>query len=672
MTRIRTLLIANRGEIACRIARTAVALGVSPVGVYSDADANAAHVRAMSRSYRIGSGPAAESYLRIDSVLRAAREAGADAVHPGYGFLSENAEFARAVEAAGMIFVGPTPHVLERFGDKAEAKDAAVAAGVAVVPGSEGALSDVDKIAARVRAVGFPVLLKAVGGGGGRGQRLVERPETLADDVAAALREARSAFGSDGLIIERFIPHARHVEVQIVGDGAGRVIHLFERDCTLQRRRQKVIEEAPAPSLSEAVVERLTADAVRLCESVAYRSLGTVEFLVTGEEHFFLEVNPRIQVEHPVTEAATGLDVVALQLRIAAGEGIGLDQKDVRVSGHAVEARLYAESPANQFAPSTGRLETLSLPPPTSGRLRVDAGVGAGDAVTSFYDPMIAKLVASGPNRATALMRLGEALDRVTVLGVDTNVDFLRALVRNGDVAGMRVHTRWIDEQLEGLLQQGRASDEPFWTAVAALLHMSANRSAGSSDPWRNRETFTGWRLGLGTHRAQGARVSLSDPGGVQRDLRIGGALTDGSHLIWDEADEAPDPVRCALAEVGPNRWRAVCDGRTEFITASLDGDRVRIEAEGSQHVFTVVSRIAFSGSEAAAEKLVTAPLTGTVIKVLVAEGDAVKTGAPVAILESMKLEMPIKATADGRVARVGVSEGAMVDRGQLIVEITS
>ena len=491
--KIKTLLIANRGEIACRIARTARASGITPVGVHSQADANALHVREIGKSVCIGAGPASESYLKIDAVIAAAQSVGADAIHPGYGFLAENPDFARAVEAAGMIFMGPTPETLERFGDKASAKVAAVAAGVPVISGAEGARSDPQQIADEVRQMSLPVLLKAVGGGG-RGQRLVTDETTLMEDIQGALREAKSTFGSEGLLLERFLPEARHIEVQIAGDGKGHVVHLFERDCTLQRRHQKVIEEAPAWGLPRTLLDEIAHDAVRLGETLDYRGLGTVEFLVAGDEYFFLEVNPRIQVEHPVTEAITGLDLVALHLRIAEGAGLGLAQDDLKINGHAVEARLYAEDPAMQFAPSTGTLTTLSLP---SG-LRIDSGVEEGDAVTPYYDPMIAKLIVHAPDRETALARLATALDHVAVEGVETNRAFLTALARNHEFERMQVHTRWIDGRIDQLTQPPALARPVLWKAAAAVLFVAAGRRDTAAEPWTNRDTFTGWRLGLG------------------------------------------------------------------------------------------------------------------------------------------------------------------------------
>ena len=447
--KIKTLLIANRGEIACRIARTARASGITPVGVHSQADANALHVREIGKSVCIGAGPASESYLKIDAVIAAAQSVGADAIHPGYGFLAENPDFARSVEAAGMIFMGPTPETLERFGDKASAKEAAVAASVPVISGAEGARSDPEQIAEEVRQMGLPVLLKAVGGGGGRGQRLVTDETTLVEDIEGALREAKSTFGSEGLLLERFLPEARHVEVQIAGDGKGHVVHLFERDCTLQRRHQKVIEEAPAWGLPRTLLDDIARDAVRLGETLDYRGLGTVEFLVAGDEYFFLEVNPRIQVEHPVTEAITGLDLVALHLRIAEGAGLGLVQDDLTINGHAVEARLYAEDPAMQFAPSTGTLSTLSLP---SG-LRIDSGVEEGDAVTPYYDPMIAKLIAHGADRAHAIENMLAALDEFRIEGIVTNISFLKRVMAHPAYRDGETHTGFVDEHKAALVE---------------------------------------------------------------------------------------------------------------------------------------------------------------------------------------------------------------------------
>ncbi len=664
IVKIKTLLIANRGEIACRIARTARTRGVRPVAVHSEADVNALHVREIGHSICIGGGPASESYLRIDAVLAAAKVTGADAVHPGYGFLAENPEFARAVEAAGLIFMGPTPETLERFGDKASAKDAAIAAGLPVISGAAGALSNPDQIAAEVRRMGPPVLLKAVGGGGGRGQRLVADEKTLMADIEGALREAKSTFGSEGLLLERFLPEARHVEVQIAGDGKGHVVHLFERDCTLQRRHQKVIEEAPAWGLPRDLLERIAQDAVRMGETLDYRGLGTVEFLVAGEEYFFLEVNPRIQVEHPVTEAITGLDLVALHLRIAEGAGLGLKQDDLTIDGHAIEARLYAEDPSMQFAPSTGTLTTLSLPD----GLRIDSGVEVGDAVTPYYDPMIAKLIIHAPDRETALARLALSLDHVAVEGVETNRAFLAALARNADFGKMNVHTRWIDERLDDLTAAAKVPGARLWKAMAAVLFVTRGRSDGAAEPWSNRDLFTNWRLGLGGDAMEaGQRVMLTDAAGRCEELCVGPVRSGDTYTVYGSDGTA---LTFSCREIAPGRWRVARGETVDMATARLHSEVIEIDAAPGRLVFRPAPPLASAGGDSAAERIVVSPLTGMIVDVKVSEGDAITEGDVVAVLESMKLEISIKASASGMAANVAASKGMMVDRGQMIAEI--
>lgn len=662
--KIRTLLIANRGEIACRIARSARDMGITPIAVHSEADATGRHVREIGRSLLIGKGPASESYLNIDAVLAAAKSAGADAIHPGYGFLSENPDFARAVEEAGMIFVGPTPETLERFGDKASAKDAAIAANIPVISGSPGVKSEPEAIHAEVLEMGLPVLLKAVGGGGGRGQRLVQNKEMLTEDIEGALREARSTFGSEGLILERFLDNARHVEIQIIGDGTGKVLHLFERDCTLQRRHQKVIEEAPAFGLPRAFLDRMAADAVRLGESLNYRGLGTVEFLVAGDEYFFLEVNPRLQVEHPVTEAITGLDLIALHLKIAAGSGLDITQEDITCTGHAIEARLYAEDPGENFAPSTGKITHLSLPDD----IRVDSGVEETDSVSPFYDPMIAKLIVHAPDRATALAELARALNRSAVAGVETNRAFLTALVSNEEFSRMAVHTRWIDAHLEELLQPPADHDAQLWNAVAAVLYLMQKRVDDGSNPWRNRDVFTGWRLGLGDELSEAhQRVTLARPGEPGVELRVT-SIRPGGHFIVFNADDTPLPL--SIEEIGPQGWRVMHKDESLIISVHLRETLIEIRTAETCHIFEAAPPLAFATGEAGADPILTSPLTGMIIKVLVSDGDAVKSGDTVAILESMKLEISIKATTAGLARNISISEGVMVDRGQPIVEI--
>ncbi|MBS8232604.1 biotin/lipoyl-binding protein [Marinobacter salarius] len=662
--KIKTLLIANRGEIACRIARTARACGITPIGVHSDADSNALHVREIGQSIRLGAGPASESYLKVDAVIAAARSVGADAIHPGYGFLAENPNFARAVEASGMIFMGPTPETLERFGDKASAKAAAVTASVPVIPGTEGAQSDPQKIAAAVREMGLPVLLKAVGGGGGRGQRLVTEAATLEEDIEGALREAKSTFGSEGLLLERFLPEARHVEVQIAGDGKGHVVHLFERDCTLQRRHQKVIEEAPAWGLPRALLDKIGQDAVRLGETLDYRGLGTVEFLVAGDEYYFLEVNPRIQVEHPVTEAITGLDLVSLHLRIAEGAGLGFTQGNLKITGHAVEARLYAEDPAMQFAPSTGTLTTLSLPD----GLRIDSGVKEGDTVTPYYDPMIAKLVVHAPDRETALARLATALDHVAVEGVQTNRAFLSALARNPEFAQMQVHTRWIDGRIDVLTQPRTLSRPELWKAAAAILFVATPRRDTDADPWTNRNTFTGWRLGLGDDVLEaGQRVSLTDSAGISEELCVGPVKPGDRYTVLSENYDA---MTLAAREITAGRW-CLSEGDTVLlIDARRHAGVIEMDTPEGRLIFHPAAPLDFVGGDAAADRAVASPLTGVIVEINVTEGQSVAEGDVVAVMESMKLEISIRTAAAGIASNISVSKGDMVDRGQVIAEI--
>ncbi|MBV1902571.1 MAG: biotin/lipoyl-binding protein, partial [Marinosulfonomonas sp.] len=487
---------------------------------------------------------------------------------------------------------------------------------------------------------------------------------SLMDDIEGALREAKSTFGSEGLLLERFLPKARHVEIQIAGDGSGHVVHLFERDCTLQRRHQKVIEEAPAWGLPRTLLDQIAADAVKLGESLNYRGLGTVEFLVTGDEYFFLEVNPRLQVEHPVTEAVTGLDLVALHLRIAAGQGLGLNQSDITCTGHAVEARLYAEDPANQFAPSTGQITHLHLPDD----IRVDSGVDEGDSVSPFYDPMIAKLIVHSDDRKGALAALGTALDHTSVAGVQTNRAFLAALARDEDFAQMQVHTRRIDTRLDALISASDDDDALLWRALAAVLFVTKDREKQHPNPWQNREVFTGWRLGLGGDQAEaGQRVMLEPAGGQRIELRVGPISAGNQFTVYD-----PDETEMHLnvQEIAPDRWQVTHAGEVRIIQTGIAGDRIEIIAPSGRHLFQAAPPLAFAAAGAVADRTLTSPLTGLIVKVLARDGDTINEGDTVAILESMKLEISIKATASGIATNISVSEGAMVDRGQTIAEI--
>ncbi|HXI87032.1 MAG TPA: acetyl-CoA carboxylase biotin carboxylase subunit, partial [Parvularculaceae bacterium] len=481
------ILIANRGEIAVRVARTARAMRVRTVAVYSDADEGAPHVRTCDEAVHIGGAAPAESYLKIDRIIAAAQETGAEAVHPGYGFLSENADFADALEAANIVFIGPTAKTIRAMGSKSAAKDLMERAGVPTTPGYQGEDQSLKTFEKQAKRIGYPVLLKATAGGGGKGMRMVAAEKDLAEAIAAAQREGKSAFGDARLLVEKYLPRARHVEVQIFGDGKGNVVHFFERDCSVQRRHQKIIEEAPAPKLPADVRARLLKAGVEAGRAVNYRGAGTVEFLYDGGENvFFMEMNTRLQVEHPVTEAITGVDLVEWQLRVAAGEPLPLAQDDIKERGHAFEARLYAEDAKKNFAPSIGTLTRLSLPEET----RIDSGVEEGQTITPYYDPMIAKIITAGATRAEALGRMAAALAQVRVAGLETNARFLHALSVDDDFAKGDVSTRYIEEHSEALFAR-----PPFDKRVlaAALFHRHLEaRTDISADPW---EALTGFRL---------------------------------------------------------------------------------------------------------------------------------------------------------------------------------
>ncbi|MEX0644276.1 MAG: acetyl-CoA carboxylase biotin carboxylase subunit, partial [Parvularculaceae bacterium] len=480
------ILIANRGEIAVRVARTARRMGVATVAVYSDADAGAPHVRACDEAVRIGTAAPAESYLRIDRLIDAAKRASAEAIHPGYGFLSENAAFAEALEKEGLVFIGPTAKTIRAMGSKAAAKDLMEKAGVPTTPGYQGADQSLAVFKKESKRIGYPVLLKATAGGGGKGMRQVAKEADLADALASAQREAKSAFGDDRVLVEKYLARARHVEVQIFGDGR-EVVHLFERDCSVQRRHQKIIEEAPAPNLPPAVRAKLLEAGVNAGKAVDYRGAGTVEFLYDGESAvFFMEMNTRLQVEHPVTEMITGLDLVEWQLRVAAGEPLPLKQSDIRERGHAFEARLCAENPDQNFAPSIGTLTTLRLPLSA----RIDSGVEEGQAITPHYDPMIAKIITHGASREEALGRLAAALAETRVAGLETNARFLHALSVDKDFAAGKVSTHYIEEHNQGLFERPPA-DARVYAAALLARHLEA-RATSSADPW---EALTGFRL---------------------------------------------------------------------------------------------------------------------------------------------------------------------------------
>ncbi|MEU4168478.1 acetyl-CoA carboxylase biotin carboxylase subunit [Streptomyces sp. NPDC026665] len=633
-----TVLVANRGEIAVRVIRTLRALGVRSVAVFSDADADARHVREADTAVRIGPAPASESYLSVERLLEAAARTGAQAVHPGYGFLAENAAFARACAEAGLVFIGPSAEAISLMGDKIRAKETVKAAGVPVVPGSSGSgLTDAELIAA-AREIGVPVLLKPSAGGGGKGMRLVRDTEVLADEIAAARREARASFGDDTLLVERWVDRPRHIEIQVLADGHGNVVHLGERECSLQRRHQKIIEEAPSVLLDEATRAAMGEAAVQAARSCGYRGAGTVEFIVPGGDpssYYFMEMNTRLQVEHPVTELVTGLDLVEWQLRVAAGEHLPYEQADITLTGHAVEARICAEDPARGFLPSGGTV--LALHEPQGDGVRTDSGLTEGTEVGSLYDPMLSKVIAYGPDRPTALRRLRAALADTVTLGVQTNAGFLRRLLAHPDVVAGDLDTGLVEREADGLVPDG-VPEEVYEAAAAVRLAALAPEGEGWQDPF---SVPSGWRLG-GTPKPVGFSLRVADP--VEYTPR-------GTHTV------TADRVAVTLDGVRHTFHRAAdWIGRDGDAWHVRDHDPVAASLTGSAH--------------AGADSL-TAPMPGTVTVVKVAVGDEVAAGQSLLVVEAMKMEHVISAPHAGTVSELDVTPGTTVAMDQVLAVIT-
>jgi len=662
MQRIRKVLIANRGEIACRVARTCRRLGLAVATVHSVADRYARHVREIGESVEVGAAPATESYLDVGAVVAAARRVGADAVHPGYGFLSENPAFVRALEAAGLIFVGPSARTIERVGGKASAKAEAARLGLPVVPGSAGGLADPAEVAALVRSMNLPVLLKAVAGGGGRGMAVIATTDGLEHRIESAMREADKAFGSGELIVERYLERVRHLEVQIAGDGQGHAIHLFERECTLQRRHQKVVEEAPAAGLPEPLRAALLRDACRLAEAVGYRGLGTVEFVVSGDEHFFLEVNPRLQVEHPVTEAVTGLDLVELQLRIADDGRLPVAQRDVRCEGHAFEARICAEDPDAGFVPVTGRIELADFP---AAPLRVESGVESGDEISPHYDSMVAKLIAHGADREQARRLLLAGLQRTTVIGLATNLGFLREVIDWDETRHSSFHTRLIDERWHG----GRPAVQPpplEHLCAASLAWLAHMRSGEETGCWTQLEGFTGWRLLTGTVEPAPQPALLLRTGGREWPVRFSRREDDGSMLVAI----GETVLHAALRPLGGHRQLLICEGRGLALSMLVDPHAVQLTSPIGADVFECTPFLGGQAAQVAASGELTAPMMGKVVAVKAAAGERVAQGATVVVLESMKMELHVTAPFDGTVDALRCAVGQMVARGAVLAQL--
>ncbi|MEE2689978.1 MAG: DUF2118 domain-containing protein [Pseudomonadota bacterium] len=635
-SRIGKALVANRGEIAVRVMRTAKARGVRTVAVYSDADADSFHVKQADEAIRIGAPEASLSYLKIDSIIDAAKRAGADAIHPGYGFLAERAAFAEACAAAGIIFIGPPASAIAAMGDKAESKRRMIAAGVPCIPGYQDEDQSDARLIAEAKRIGFPLMLKASAGGGGRGQRIVHRAEELEEAIASARREANSSFGDSRLIIERAIVGARHVEIQVLADAHGNIVHLGERDCSLQRRRQKVIEEAPSPVISAETRAAMGAAAVEAARAVGYRSAGTVEFLYdpAKRDFYFLEMNTRIQVEHPVTEAVTGLDLVALQFDIAEGRALPVAQGDVRLDGWAMEARLYAEDPSNGFMPQTGRISALKFP----AGVRVDAGVEAGDAVTSFYDPMIAKIVAHGHTRDAARLKLAAALEETVILGLTTNAPFLISLLRDEAFARGEAHTGYIEANLETLSEAAPPGAREVALTAAALVDAPFDG------------LLTGW----------------SSRGGQWFPLKLacGDALLDARALVESggrvSATFGGETTTIEIIERGAGGIRFRENGAVASAAFSRDGHAADIQLGARARRFVDMT-FAPVGEAGGGGDTVKAPMAGVVTGVFAEQGARVVKGQPLAAIEAMKMEHRLAAPRNGVVAEVRARPGDQV-----------
>ena len=649
------VLVANRGEIAVRIIATLNRLGIASVAVYSDADAGAPHVRAAGEAVRIGPPPAAASYLNIEAIIAAARATGAEAVHPGYGFLAENATFARACAAAGLVFVGPPPAAIEAMGDKIAAKATVAAAGVPVVPGSgKPGMSD-EELITSLNGLVFPLLVKPSAGGGGKGMRVVGSPDELPAALAAARREARAAFGDDTLLIERYIATPRHIEIQVLADAHGTVTHLGERECSLQRRHQKIIEEAPSPLLDAMRREAMGGAAVEAARSVGYTGAGTVEFIVPGDspdEFYFMEMNTRLQVEHPVTELVYGLDLVEWQLRVAAGERLEV-ARPAQPAGHAVEARVYAEDPARGFLPTGGTV--LALREPASEGVRVDSGLAEGMTVTSAYDPMLAKVAAWGPDRATALRRLDAALADTAVLGVTTNIAYLRTLLANPDVQAGHLDTTLAERIADTAADIARPPDEVLAAAALARLLSLADKAV---DPW---EIPDGWRVGGPAWTKFRFKVADGHAEVRVRDLSE----------TWID-DGAAVPARAEFDETG---LLLTYGGLVLRFTYATDGATIWLGRDGHAWALTEEEAAPVRGGRAAGgDGTVRSPMPGSVLAVHVTPGQQVSAGQAVAVVEAMKMEHTVTAPVAGTVTEVSARAGQQVamDAQLAVIEAAS
>jgi 3-methylcrotonyl-CoA carboxylase alpha subunit len=658
--RFRSLLIANRGEIAVRVMRTAKAMGLRTVAVYSEADRGAMHVEMADEAVLLGPPRARDSYLNIARVIEAARQSGAEAIHPGYGFLSENAEFAQACLDAGIVFVGPTAGMMTAMGSKSGSKALMEKAGVPLVPGYHGEAQDEATLAAAADKIGFPTLVKASAGGGGRGMRVVRSAGELGAAIASAKREAKAAFGDDRVLIEKYVDNPRHIEVQVIGDSHGNLLSLFERECTLQRRHQKVVEEAPSPTLNAAQREAVCAAARKAAGAVNYVGAGTIEFVSDGKDVFFIEMNTRLQVEHPVTELITGIDLVEWQLRVAFGEALPLKQDHIKLNGHAIETRVYAENPAKNFLPSVGKIRTWRVPEQAGG-LRIDAGYREGDAVSPYYDAMLAKVIAWSPTREGAIERLAYGLDEIDIRGIVTNVPFLSALVRHPAVAANSIDTGFIERELKNLTPApSPAGDLELAAAVAAILAQEADVAQQEPpSPWG---TF-GWMPVGRRERAFLFRGQAGAPAAEQHVAMIYGngpmSLAIGERRLafgWSVTRDGGLDV--------------TLDGVKSRVFGTIDGHELYVRTRRGRFVLHWVDPFGGDDEEQVGEDKIVAPLPGTVVALLAEQGATLEKGAPILTLEVMKMEQTLRAPYAGVLKAIKCKVGDIVQEGAELAEV--
>jgi len=655
LTPFSSILIANRGEIACRIIRTAKSMGLKTIAVYSDADASAPHVKLADQAVHIGASPVAESYLVTDKILAAAKESGAGAVHPGYGFLSENADFAKACHKAGLVFIGPAPDAITLMGDKAKAKRCMIKAGVPCIAGYQGTDQSEQRLITEAESIGFPVMVKAAAGGGGRGMRLVTNKKALPDAIKDARSEAKNAFGSDVLILERAIEQPRHVEIQVFADKYGQTIHLGERDCSVQRRHQKVLEEAPCPVMSKPLRNAMGAAAVKAAQDIGYVGAGTVEFMLDSSgEFFFLEMNTRLQVEHPVTEMVTGLDLVALQIRIARGEKLDLSQEDVTLTGHAIEARLYAEDPANDFLPATGPINLFN--PATGDDIRIDSGIETGGQVSPFYDPMIAKVIAYGRSREEARSKLVQVLKETALFGLTTNQAFLINALEHPTFTKGEATTAFIGQAFKAEDLQAPALT-PEDAAISAVVQFLSAR----------------------THAAAQSLYIPADLMNWSSAAKISTPYKYGDMDVWVTPLRGDDYA----VDIGDSHLKLTVLNRSETtLEIEMNGQRRKVLYQtpaphlldisfgGVVHNLTNANLTYASAAEAAGAGAVTAPMHGSLLEVFVKSGDTVTQGTRLAILEAMKMQHEILAEIDGTVTAVHAAAGTQIAADTLMIEI--